>query len=346
MDKIGERIKESRLAMNLTRQELAASTGISPTALYTYETGERLPTLSAFKSLCEATKTLPAWLLTGNGLHRYEDLEYLITPIVEDLLTVCGITVANGLTEDERILLTHKFRVVLAARILELFDGNYAIVREAGGKQVRDNPENIISNNSANNGIISNGNNSYNTINKGDNYNFSGKVEGGINITAKTKRINTTIQPVQGTIGANPLLVERITGLFNELGLRREERYGKSAYSVMYKEFKKDFSIPRNQKYTSFQLWPEARAQEIIDYLEQKLSKTIQGKKEKASAESVQNTPYLLSESTRLHKMLGLTESDYRGRLHYLFGVTSRADLNPSQLANYVEYLRQEVEKI
>ena len=111
-------------------------------------------------------------------------------------------------------------------------------------------------------------------------------------------------------------------------------------------EFKKAFSIPKNQKYTSFQLWPETRAREIIDYLEKKLSKTIQGKKEKSFAESGHNSPYLLSETTRLHKMLGWTESDYRDRLHYLFGVTSRADLTPSQLANYVEHLRQEIEKI
>lgn len=345
MDRIGDRIKEARLALNLTRQELASSTGISPTALYTYETGERLPTLSAFQSICEATKTLPAWLLTGNGLQRYEDLESLMIPIIDDLLTVCGMTIGKELTEDERILLIHKFRTVLGARILELFTDHYTAKRETENHQIKEKIENINSNISNNKGITSIGDNNV-SINGNDNYNFSGKVEGGVNITTKAKKVTAKIQPAQGTIGANPLLTERITGLFNELGLRREKRFGKSAYSVMYNEFKKAFSIPKNQKYTSFQLWPEARAQEIIDYLEKKLSNTIQGKKEKAFAESGQNSSYLLSETTRLHKMLGWTESEYRSRLHYLFGVTSRADLTQSQLTNYIEFLRQEIEKI
>lgn len=335
MEKIAERIKEMRASLDLSRQELAASTGISPTALYTYETGERLPTLNAFKSICEALETTPTWLLTGNGLQRYEDLELLLVPIIDDLLTVCSMTMANGLTEDERILLTHKFRIILGARILELFTDHYTAKRDIGKKQIKENSENV---NSSITGNI--------TINGNDNYNFSGKVEGGVNITTKTKKVTAKIQPPQGTIGANPLLVERITGLFNEVGLRREERFGKSAYSVMYNEFKKAFSIPRNQKYTSYQLWPEARAQEIVDYLEEKLSNTIQGKKEKAIAKKGHNIPYLLSETTRLHKILGWSESDYRGRLHYIFGVTSRVDLNQSQLKNYVEYLRQEIEKM
>lgn len=345
MQEIGERIRLVREALNLPRADFSKLVGISHTTLYNYESGERMPTADVVAKIGEVTNTVGSWLLTGNGLQRYEDLELLLGPIIEDLLTVCGMTIANGLTEDERILLTHKFRTVLGARIHELFTDHYTAKRDSGNKQIKENFDDINSNISGNNGIISNGNNNV-TINGNDNYNFSGNVEGGVNITTKTKKVTAKIQPAQGTIGASPLLVERITGLFNELGLRREERFGKSAYSVMYNEFKKTFSIPRNQKYTSYQLWPEARAQEIIDYLEEKLSNTIQGKKEKASAKKGHNVPYLLSETTRLHKILGWSESDYRGRLHYLFGVTSRVDLNQSQLKNYVEYLRQEIEKM
>ena len=345
MQKIGERIRQVREALNLSRADFSKFVGISDTTLYNYESGGRMPTADVVAKIGEVTATVGTWLLTGNGLQRYEDLELLLVPIIEDLLTVCGMTIGKELTEDERILLTHKFRTVLGARILELFTDNYSVTKEIENQQIKEKSENINSNISNNNGITSIGNNNVN-INGNDNYNFSGKVEGGVNITTKAKKVTAKIQPAQGTIGANPLLLERINGLFNELGLRRKIQYPKTAFSVIHKNFKKDFSIPKNQKYTSFQLWPEARAQEIIDYLEKKLNKTIQGKREKASAEDGQNTPYLLSETTRLHKMLGWTESDYRGRLHYLFGKTSRADLTPSQLANYVEHLRQEIEKI
>ena len=174
-----------------------------------------------------------------------------------------------------------------------------------------------------------------------------GNISGNINVTIKptTKRQNITIQPPVGTIGGDAELVTRITGLFNELGLRREGRFGKSAYSVMYNEFKKFFGIPKNQKYTSYLLWPQSRAIEIITYLEGKLSNTIKGRIQNSAKTKGHSSQHLLAETRRLHDMLGWEEQDYRTHLHNLFGVISRADLNQSQLANYVAYLRRQIDE-
>lgn len=166
------------------------------------------------------------------------------------------------------------------------------------------------------------------------------------NVTIKTtnKKINVVIPPPAGSIGANALLTERIKGMFNELGLRREERYGKSAFSVVHSKFKNDFSIPKNQKYTTYLLWPEARAEEIILYLEKKLDNTIKGRNQKAFARKGHTPPYLLGETNKLHKMLGWSDTEFRAHLHYLFGVTTRSELTIAQLENYVAYLKSKID--
>ncbi|WP_300733900.1 hypothetical protein [uncultured Desulfovibrio sp.] len=167
-----------------------------------------------------------------------------------------------------------------------------------------------------------------------------------VTINNVSQKKNIVIPPPHGSIGANSFLTERIQGMFNELGMRRAERYKDTAYQVMYREFKKAFSIPKNQKYTTYLLWPESRAEEIINYLQEKLDNTIKGRKEKSASKRGHSIPYLLGKTRELHAMLGWKEDNYRQHLKYLFGVTSRADLNKAQLANYVEYLRQKIDEI
>ena len=113
----------------------------------------------------------------------------------------------------------------------------------------------------------------------------------------------------------------------------------------MIKEFKKAFDLSKNQKYTDYKLWPESRGEEIITYLEQKLSNTIKGRKQSAASRKGHSKPYLLGETGRLHKLLGWSDQEFRGHLHYLFGVTSRSGLSQSQLANYVAYLKDMIDK-
>lgn len=50
----GEKVKEARLAMNLSQTELAQLTGISERSLYTYEQLGTLPRKSNIRKLAEA----------------------------------------------------------------------------------------------------------------------------------------------------------------------------------------------------------------------------------------------------------------------------------------------------
>lgn len=59
----GEKVKEARLALNLSQVELAKMTGISERSLYTYEQLGTIPRMSNVKKLAEALKVTTAYLL-------------------------------------------------------------------------------------------------------------------------------------------------------------------------------------------------------------------------------------------------------------------------------------------
>lgn len=75
---LGERIRERRKELDLTVDQLAAlaayydfgteeedEKGLSVSALYLYEKGERLPRAKEMRLLCEALNVSPNWLLLG-----------------------------------------------------------------------------------------------------------------------------------------------------------------------------------------------------------------------------------------------------------------------------------------
>lgn len=62
----GEKIKEARLAMNLSQTELAQLTGISERSLYTYEQLGTLPRKNNIKKLAEALQISVSYLLDEN----------------------------------------------------------------------------------------------------------------------------------------------------------------------------------------------------------------------------------------------------------------------------------------
>src|SRR5699024_11147693 len=59
----GEKVKEARLAMNLSQTELAQLTGISDRSLYTYEQLGTLPRKSNIRKLAEALHISVSYLL-------------------------------------------------------------------------------------------------------------------------------------------------------------------------------------------------------------------------------------------------------------------------------------------
>ena len=104
-----------------------------------------------------------------------------------------------------------------------------------------------------------------------------GVVSGNLKISTPRKPV-VTLLPSPGSIGTNALLKKAIGDRFNRLGEEREKRVGKSAYGVMYKNFKREFGINENEKWTQIWDWPEAAADQIISYLDSKYADTISGR--------------------------------------------------------------------
>jgi len=104
-----------------------------------------------------------------------------------------------------------------------------------------------------------------------------GVVSGNLKISTPRKPV-VTLLPSPGSIGTNVLLKKAIVDRFNKLGEEREKRVGKSAYGVMYKNFKREFGINENEKWYKIWDWPEAAADQIISYLEIKYKDTISGR--------------------------------------------------------------------
>lgn len=74
----GEKVKQARLAMNLSQAELAQLTGISERSLYTYEQLGTLPRKSNINKLAEALHISVSYLLgddqTKKHSHTEEDI--------------------------------------------------------------------------------------------------------------------------------------------------------------------------------------------------------------------------------------------------------------------------------
>ena len=74
----GEKVKEARLALNLSQAELAQMTGISERSLYTYEQLGTLPRKNNIRKLAEALHISVSYLLddeeTDSQSHIDEDM--------------------------------------------------------------------------------------------------------------------------------------------------------------------------------------------------------------------------------------------------------------------------------
>lgn len=343
MEELGERIRKVR--GKIPRADFAKVLGVSSTSLFNYESGDVVPGVDVIIRICEEGNVNPSWLLFGRGPEYKSDWEKIYLQLAEDIsqtiLKIANIDVQAKLQTPLVEIIEDLISSSLEKVTGYMTDIDTSVTEKENLKSKIIDAAELFSpqkeqSKSAKKIQTAQGSN---IIQVGE------SVSGGININTVTKRVNVAVQPPKGSIGANALLAERIKGMFNELGLRREERFGKTAYAVMYSEFKKDFEIPRNQKYTAYLLWPESRAEEIINYLEEKLSNTIKGRKIRAASRKGHTLPYLLAETTRLHKLLGWDEQAYRTHLQYLFGVTSRSDLTQSQLTNYIEYLKKLIDE-
>lgn len=150
--------------------------------------------------------------------------------------------------------------------------------------------------------------------------------------------------PIMGTIGANPLIKTSIIERFNKLGEQREKRHGKSAYGLMYKNFKKDLGI-KKQPWTCIWDWPEDAAGSIRYYLDTKYANTIAGRIETARAkvDYIPSRPQLVAKEKAALSLLGLEmdSPELRELLNRLFGVVSHTKLSHLNYWHLVLYLEK-----
>jgi hypothetical protein len=161
--------------------------------------------------------------------------------------------------------------------------------------------------------------------------------------------LKVLVLPPPGTIGANSLLKQAIKERFNKIGEEREKRFGKNAYQVMYKNFKRDFEI-QNQAWTVIWDWPEAIADAIIAYLDVKHANTIAGRNEEAIARGtmIPGKGHLFAREKELLAHLGLEVSspEVKEALHKFFGVTTHTKLTKSKHWQWVLYLETQVREL
>lgn len=71
----GEKVKEARLAHNLSQAELAKMTGISERSLYTYEQLGTIPRMSNVNKLAEALNVSAAYLLDDDDVDTQSHID-------------------------------------------------------------------------------------------------------------------------------------------------------------------------------------------------------------------------------------------------------------------------------
>jgi hypothetical protein len=163
------------------------------------------------------------------------------------------------------------------------------------------------------------------------------------------KPINKNILPSPESIGGDPLLKQRIKGLFNKIGESREKRFGKKAYAILANKIKSDFGI-KNNKWTIIWDWPKECAPPIMNYLQNKYDNTIDGRIEKASRRSdyLHTRPQLYKKEKELlgHLGLDLQSQEVRNSLSTYFGVDSHSKLTHLEHWQWVCYLEGRVKAL
>jgi hypothetical protein len=168
-----------------------------------------------------------------------------------------------------------------------------------------------------------------------------------IRVTSKTTKVEVPLPP--NSIGGNPLLRQRIEYLFKQINEYRYERLGKKyRFGAIHGELAKEFGL-KSKDWKQMWLWPEARADAVIKFLEDKRDNTQQGRIEKAATrEGYRHTrPHLFRiEKECLDKLeWDGTSDEVRDMRYRLIGKASRAEMSYDELARWVAYLQGEVKR-
>lgn len=183
---------------------------------------------------------------------------------------------------------------------------------------------------------------------------------GNIKVVTKGKpSVKLALSP--DYIGGDPFLVMTIEDRVKKLAdyrikrLQKENPYkdpkeiSKQVYSVIWRSFKSRFSI-RKQPYTVFKKWHKAAAKDILDYFDDLIDETIQGKIEKAarSPNYKHSRRQLFKQEVQLLKYFGLSTNspEVDERLYMLFRVISHKNLTDYQHWQWVKYLESKLDEL
>jgi len=160
------------------------------------------------------------------------------------------------------------------------------------------------------------------------------------------KPVRLIVAPPPDSIGANSMLRNTITSLFNKLGDRRKKRFRNTAFRVMYANFKKAFGI-KTGAWTVIWTWPEACAPAIIKYLGEKLDNTIDGRIEGAAKKNgyIHTRPHLYKMEKEALEHLDADKDFVKNSLQLLFGASSHRELTHLQQWQWVCHLEGLVNK-
>ncbi|HFG1929746.1 TPA: hypothetical protein ACGF3N_003624 [Vibrio cholerae] len=179
-------------------------------------------------------------------------------------------------------------------------------------------------------------------------------IQAGGNVSinyAETKSIKK-ILPTEEQIGGNLTLKNGIMSRFDKLAKYRAELRGGSkaalsqAYKIMYSNFKRDFGIASDNSYTEIWLYPSSCADEIMEYLDNKIALTKQGRIVAATSKEgyVHTRPWLYQMEQDYAHILGMTDHERRQILKQWFGVETRSKLTDNEHWQFMNYLKLRIE--
>lgn len=194
--------------------------------------------------------------------------------------------------------------------------------------------------------IIGDGNEQSSSSQVGSQYIKGNNNKQTINIFEASKSVKREILPTPGTIGANIGLKNRISALFKQINEYREKRFGSQIKrGAIYGQFATAFGL---NDYKLVYTWDEHRADEVVQWLVERLDNTQQGRVNRAKKnEGYQHSRgELFAFEEDYVEQLGWPKDKTKNIMCCITGKSSRADMDYNEFSNWVMYLRSEVEKM
>lgn len=167
-----------------------------------------------------------------------------------------------------------------------------------------------------------------------------------INITTKTYKHST--EPAPGTIGTMPELINRIKDLQSKAVEARTKADPKknNAYLVLWGQFKKQFSVPKNIGPLE---WIKSqkveKAEEFISFFMEKYNNTKEGRwKKNFYVKNIMTVKECHIFRGELLQNYGKTDADFKAYLNKMAGRDTTKGMNPTEYLNILRMYQEHLE--